>query len=188
MFLYALTHTAGVRDTGYTRQVRSLVLIAALALVALRAHAAEPRPLVLVLPWTANALEVESRSILSEFLVSELAKDHRYEVISLQEVNMMIGVERIKDAAGCDNVACLSDILGALGAPYFVKGTVHRLHGELYFTLVLFDVKHQRVAARASADYSDDDYFYPFVVHDMVQRLLSPSDSTHAISRTLFRP
>lgn len=163
--------------------MRPLLLIAVwVALGAAPAYGAEDRPLVLVLPWKAAALPQESRAALGDFLVAEMAKYPRYEIVSLQEVNMMVGMERLKDAAGCDNVVCLSEILGALGAPYFTKGTVHLLHGQLYFNLVFVDVKHQRVVSRASVDYSDDDYFYPFVMHDLVQKLLGPADAARGAS------
>lgn len=166
------------------QRVFALVLC---TLAASMARAADPPPLVLVLPWAAADLQAEDRAALGDFLVTELAKDPRYQVISLQEVNMMLGVERLKDAAGCDNVVCLSEILGALGAPYFIKGTVHRLHGQLYFNLVLMDVKHQRVVSRASVDYTDDDYFFPFVIHDLVQKLWGTSDHNRRQSRPAFR-
>ena len=140
-------------------------------------------PMVLVLPWVAPSLPQESRDALGDFLVAELAKDARYQVMSLTEVNTMVGTRAPQRCYRMrQRDVCLQEILGALGAPYFVKGAVHRLHGQLYFNLVLFDVKHQRVANRASADYSDDDYFYPFVVHDLVQKLLNVNDARHAVT------
>ena len=130
-------------------------------------------PMVLVLPWRAADLSAASRDALEAFLVADLAKLSPLQVISLDEVNLLVGVERLKDIAGCDTANCLSEVLGALNAPYFVQGTVRRLRGKLYFMLVLMDARRQRVLGRASADYSDDDYFFPFVVEDMVKRLVA---------------
>ena len=66
----------------------------------------------------------------------------------------MIGMAVEKQKLGCQEVSCLAEIGGALGAERMVTGTLGRL-GETYlFAVQLIDVAHARVVRSGSATVS----------------------------------
>jgi tetratricopeptide (TPR) repeat protein len=57
----------------------------------------------------------------------------------------------MKDAMGCDDVACAAEIGGALGAPYLVAGQLTRLGDQAVLSLRLMDTQAPAVLERATA-------------------------------------
>jgi len=108
-------------------------------------------PLLLVLPLRAEMGVESAARALDEMLVDAVAGLGRYKVIGASDLNAMLGVEKLKDAAGCDDVACAAELGGALGAPFLVAGHLGRLGEQAVLSLRLIDAKAAQPLARASA-------------------------------------
>ncbi|MBI3178087.1 MAG: hypothetical protein HYZ27_00400 [Deltaproteobacteria bacterium] len=109
------------------------------------------RETLLVLPLRADSgLEGAARA-LDEMILTAIHKLDRYKVLGPGDLNALLGVEQMKDAMGCDDVACAAEIGGALGAPYLVAGTLARLDDQAVLSLRLMDTRVPAVLERATA-------------------------------------
>ena len=59
-------------------------------------------------------------------------------------------MEREKQELGCDQVSCLSEIGGALGATRIVNGFLSRFGGTYLLTLRMVDVRHEQILKEGS--------------------------------------
>ncbi len=113
-------------------------------------------PGLLVMPLKSEAgLEPAARA-LDELILTAIHGIGRYKVIGPTDLNALIGAERLRDAVGCDEVACAAELGGALGAPYLVAGQLGRLGDQAVLSLRLMDTHEPAVMARASARGSTD--------------------------------
>jgi hypothetical protein len=137
----------------------------AVTLVAL----AMTKPQLAAMPLAAKHLPVETVQILDLLLVSELEASGTYSVVRPADIDAMLGLERMKDAAGCDDVSCASDIANALGVGLLLTGTAGKLGDELVLQLTLIDVAAQRVVRRAQVTAKADERAY----RDAVKRAVA---------------
>lgn len=97
---------------------------------------------VIVLDLKGNGLDVESKSALGNLITVSLSELAAFDVVSGAEVRSLIELEGQKQTVGCDqDMACLAEIAGALGARLIVHGSVERLGSVLLFSLTLHDTK-----------------------------------------------
>jgi hypothetical protein len=92
-------------------------------------------------------------------------------VLSANDINTMLGVERMKDAIGCDEVSCAVDIGGALNAELIVTGSIGKLGNKLTINLVLVNIAETVVEARVQETIRDDENVYQDGVRGATQRL-----------------
>lgn len=126
-----------------------------------------------VLPFNAPSLSDNDRAVLDVLLVQAVAQHKEFDVVSLSDLNLMFGLQRLRDIVGCDRVSCYAELSRALGARYLVAGTIHELDSKLYYSLTMLDTAKNTVLSRAHITYSADAYFYPFAVNDAVQVLFA---------------
>jgi len=77
--------------------------------------ASEPaaQPKLAVMPLGAlKGVHKDTAKMMTGIVATELAKLGRYEVLSADDVAALIGLEKLKDVAGCSDVACAADIAG----------------------------------------------------------------------------
>jgi len=122
-------------------------------MIASLATAAAPAPgtTIAVLPMTATGIAHDTAIILDEILLTEVDGFHKYKVLGASDVSAMLGLERVKDAIGCDSAACASEIGGALGASVLLAARVGVLGEELVISAKLIDTKGATVQSRATA-------------------------------------
>lgn len=130
-------------------------------------------PLLTVAPFQSPALGAAACRALDGLLVSALEAQSSYRVMSLRDVNALLGMEKARDLMGCDQVSCMSEIAAALGAPFMIYGDVQEVAGRLHYSLTLLDMKANRVLRRAAVDYSDDAFFFPYAMADAVRELFA---------------
>jgi len=115
-----------------------------LALFATEGWAAKPK--LAVMPLLASGVEDRIATALTDILAVELSS--RFAVVSRDEIAAMLGLEVLKQAMGCDEVSCTTEIAGALGVDFLVTGNVTRLADKLQLKLTLFDSREMQVLAR----------------------------------------
>jgi hypothetical protein len=126
-------------------RVRAVLLLLSFVL------AAPDAPMLLVLPLKSEPQLASTARALDEMLLKSLHDTKRYQVVGQEDLNALLGVEKMKDAAGCDDVACAAEIGGALGAPWLLAGSLNRLGEQAVLSLRLVDTKKAVVTGRASA-------------------------------------
>ena len=88
---------------------------------------------------------------LSQILASRLGDNENFKVISVTEIQAMLGFEYEKQALGCsEDIICLAEIGGALGVDYLVTGTLGKLNDTFVLNLVIIDIVKAEVLRRFS--------------------------------------
>ena len=122
--------------------------------VAASAEAAAPVQ-VLVLEPSSSSLDGPTRKTVSNLLVVELGLQRGLRVIGANEVQMLTALEGDKQAAGCTESACLSELAGALGARYVIFGDVGPLGSRQVLNLNLFDAQQATAINRTAITFQN---------------------------------
>ncbi len=102
------------------------------------------------------------------------------DVLGATEIRSMLEVQREKSRLGCQDVSCLAEIGGALGADRIVTAGLNRFGDTYLFTLQLVDVRRARVVRDAQEKLSGSNQAELLsVVEEAVARLF-PQDSLRA--------
>lgn len=91
-----------------------------LSTVSLEAEARAPKIAVLPAKLLRSARGLVDQELVDDAVLAALdsASDHR--VVGKSDIDAVLGFERQKDLADCDDSSCLAEIGGALGAEYLV--------------------------------------------------------------------
>jgi len=103
---------------------------------------------VAVMPLAPLKVDPETVEILDEILTIEVARHGEFSVISRKDIDAMLGMERMKEVLGCDDLSCAVEISGALGVDYMITGSIGRLGSKLFISLALFDSRAMKVIKR----------------------------------------
>lgn len=152
--------------------MRVLMALCGLVVVSWSAAAGAEKSKAAVLPLTAQRVPEQTAEILGQLLTTELDRAGQYQVIGAADINAMLGLERMKEAVGCSDVACAAEIGGALGVDFLVSGSAARLGKELLVQLTLIDIRASRVLKRGQAAVPDDEGRYREAMEMAVADLL----------------
>ena len=110
---------------------------------ALGSTVAEAKKKIVILDLKMAGVGAEEAKTLKSTLGGILAKsvtDLGYEVMSSADIQAIIGLERLKDLAGCESdTSCFTELGGALGADFLIGGSVGKLGDKYNVTLSLVD-------------------------------------------------
>ena len=124
-----------------------------------------------VMPLVAKRVPKDTARVLDDILVSAIHRLQRYRVIGTSDIKAMLGLERMKDALGCEDVACAAEIGGALGADFLVSGSVGKLGDELFVSLALIDSARQEPVGRAQVKVAAREELYADAISKAVVEL-----------------
>lgn len=112
--------------------------------------------------------------VMDEVLLSELQASG-FEAIGPDDINAMLGFEKVKDAVGCDDAGCIAELGNALGVGYLVAGKVAGVEDSMVLTLKIIDVQETRVLARANRIADGGQATLPRIIGEAVQELVTRS-------------
>ncbi len=148
--------------------------LVALALTDVGAARAAERPKLAVMPLAAvRGVEGAVARMLTTTLTTRLARAGAYQVMSADEAEALLGLEKLKDALGCEDATCAAEIGGALGSDLMLTGSVGKLGSKITVSLALFDVREVKVVARAQQSRPDDEDEYDGALQAAVDELLA---------------
>ncbi|HET6347270.1 MAG TPA: PEGA domain-containing protein [Myxococcota bacterium] len=101
----------------------------------------------------AQGLSEDAARNLTQLLAVELKKVEGTTVVSRDDINAMLQMQQQKDTLGCDSVACLAEIGGALGVDNLIVGDVGKVAERFVVTLRLLDVRKSRALARVNETF-----------------------------------
>src|SRR5262249_52636242 len=116
--------------------MRALV-VTCLFVLAARAEAGPATVAILELAGEPSTASL--RSTIVDRLASEISRRPNLKAITKNDIQALLGLERMKDALGCGDVSCLAEIGGALGADRLMSGTLSasQQHGADFFSLTI---------------------------------------------------
>lgn len=112
---------------------------------------------VAVMPMTSTTVDAAKVKVLDRLVVSATAALTPHRVISSDEINSMLGLERMRDALGCNDVSCAAEIGGALGVEFLLLSSADTLGDYLVLTTSLLDVQKAVAVSRQSARVSNNE-------------------------------
>lgn len=125
-------------------------------------------------PLKATDIPQQVAFIMDELLLTELQQSG-FEAIGPEDINAMVGFEKVKDAVGCDDAGCIAELGNALGVDYLVAGNVASLNKATVVTLKIIDVRNTKVLARANRMGDGGQGSLPRMIGEAVQELIERS-------------
>jgi hypothetical protein len=108
--------------------MRALALVAGLALtLAPAARAAEAKPKLAVLDFSANGASKELASAVGGIVANDLDRMQTFQIITAEAIRSMLAFEKQRQMLGCADAGCMADLGGALGVDWLVSGKVTKL-------------------------------------------------------------
>lgn len=145
-----------------------------------QARAQTHKPKLAVMPLAANRVSPDTAKILDELLINQVDSLGKYQVIGASDINAMLGLEKMKEALGCDAIACAAEIGGALGVDRLLAGSVSSLGGVLLVSLKLVNIQAQSVEGRSQIKADDDEKLYMGAVEQAVVELFQAAAPKNA--------
>jgi TolB-like protein len=105
-----------------------------------------------------KGVEQSAANLLTEIVADNVAKVGRYKMIGQKDISKMMFWEENKQLHGCTDTSCMVQIAGAMGAAYYIEGSVGRMGSKYVLTMKFIDTRSVRVLARSTKyiDRSED--------------------------------
>jgi hypothetical protein len=126
------------------------VLLAASGTASAGASDASAVPRVLVLETRADEAYVGRVQAFGDLLATILEQESAAEIVPATSVRDRLALAAEKVQAGCDDVACMTEIAGALDARYVVASRASQVGGRWLMRTELFDSQDLKVVAQTS--------------------------------------
>jgi hypothetical protein len=107
-------------------------------------------------------------------VASELGDRPDTRVITRADLEQMLELEVERQVTGCDDVSCLEELAGAIGAELVLYGRLEKLGASQLVSLNLFSQKDARSVARETAQGAADQM--PSRLRAMIPRLFGDSE------------
>ncbi len=124
------------------------ILPAALIVTALASPASAAQIVALDVA-AAGGVEPTLAEALTSVMLNELSRIEGMSVISQDDVRALLELEANKQALGCSEASCMTEIAGSLGAELMVSPSLSRVGRTYVASLVLIRVERANVARRA---------------------------------------
>ncbi|HEY1099207.1 MAG TPA: hypothetical protein VGF99_09765 [Myxococcota bacterium] len=96
---------------------------------------------VIVFPPTANAALTKDEAVVIADAVAAATSRAGHDVITQQQIQAVLGLEGMRQLAGCDDSSCLSDLSDSLGAESILTVAVGTIGQSVIVTLKRTDTK-----------------------------------------------
>jgi hypothetical protein len=94
---------------------------------------------------------------IADILASELGARVPDGVVARQDIENLLGYEKMKDYLGCGETSCMVELGGALGVQYLLTANIGRVGRYTMVSLSLIDVVTAAVPARVTRKVEDSD-------------------------------
>ena len=121
------------------------------------------------MPLVTKTLQSKTTSVLDNLVVAVVDEIGRYRVIGANDINALMGLDKMKDAVGCSDVTCAAEIGGALGVQFLLSGTVDVLGDDLILTLTLLDTREATAVARRKSRVPNSERAYYDAIDALVK-------------------
>jgi hypothetical protein len=112
--------------------------------------------------------------VLDDLVLGEL-QSAGFDAMGRDDINAILGLDRMRSATGCDEVSCMTELGGALGVDYLVAGNAALLDGMPVITLKLLHVAKARAISRANSTGNEGLREFPRLIGQAVQKLVAGS-------------
>lgn len=116
----------------------------------------KPKLMVLDLT-TAGGLDPSVAATMTEAVATAATRANFFEVTTQKDIGTALGMERQRQLTGCseDSTSCLSELAGALGAPFALYGSVAQLGDAYQLNLQGIDARKAQPVGRSTRIATD---------------------------------
>lgn len=125
---------------------------------------ADERPGLVVLALRAVAEDAERAAFVDELLLQQIERVGRFKVLGMSDLKALVGFDKARQVARCDDTSCAAEIGGALGVRYIVAGLVSRVEGNTVLAVKMLDTRSTTVLDRTTVQGADDPRSYEALV------------------------
>jgi hypothetical protein len=104
-----------------------------------------------------KGVEKGAANLLTELVMDRISDTKKYTVFGQKDLDKMLFWEQNKQLKGCTDTACLVQIAGAMGAEFYVEGSIGVMGDKYVFTLKLIDAMTVKVTSRATETIPKDE-------------------------------
>jgi hypothetical protein len=132
-------------------------LLAFLCLLSAIAHGGEKPKIAITNLSAPDAMDKAVVTAIQDAIASEVANRGYFQVVTAQEIGVLLGMERQKQLLGCaeEGNACLAELSGAMGAQFVMSGSLAPLGDAVQLSLQVQDTQRARAVGR-STKIADD--------------------------------
>ena len=151
--------------------------------------AALPKSVAIIPLKSKNLGQSQLSSVVDDLLISELQRNSSgLRIVGQTDIEAVIGLEKRKDALGCDSAACLAEIGGALGVDSIMYGSLSRLGKSYMLSVSWVKARDATVIQRHSETLGDSEDQVAAGVHRTIATLLGQSPSSAPVGVTATPP
>ncbi len=110
---------------------------------------------VLVLDFRNDSARADLVGIVRDSLVVQISRTRKFEVLSSDDLRRLTDLEAQKQAVGCTDSSCLTELAGAVGARLVVFGNVGQLADITQINISLLDVGLAQVHGRETIEVTN---------------------------------
>ena len=118
------------------------------------------KPSAITLPLEGQRVDEQTVGVLNQLLSGYLPQIQTHKIMTMEDVETMLGFEQKKQILECDTVSCLPEIGGALGVDEILRGTVGRLGDKIIIGFTRMNVRSATVENRVTIQIEDDESRY----------------------------
>lgn len=120
--------------------MKRLNFIISFLIIAVSVTYAEELPSLIVFNIGAEEGVTKGKAnMLTEILIDEITKLNKFKVMGQKDLDSMFFWEQNKQLKNCTDSSCLSEIAGAMGAEYYVEGSVGQMGDRYIIALKLIN-------------------------------------------------
>ena len=135
---------------------------------------------IAVIAFAASGVDPTVANSVTESVTAEVAVRGYFDPMSSTEMQTILGVERQKQLMGCGEDTCMSELAGALGAPYVMSGSLVKLEGVFQLNLQVIDSRKATTIGRSTKlakDFESLRFQIPYAVAEACGTPLPPAPS-----------
>jgi TolB-like protein len=135
---------------------------------------------IAVIAFSASGVDATVATSVTESVTAEIAVRGYFDPMSSGEIATVLGVERQKQLMGCGEDTCMSELAGALGAPYVMSGSLVKLEGVFQLNLQVINSRKASTTGRSTKlakDFESLRFQIPYAVAEACGTPLPPAPS-----------
>ncbi|MBI5526856.1 MAG: hypothetical protein HY897_11030 [Deltaproteobacteria bacterium] len=132
-----------------------------------------------------KGVERNEVSLLTELVIDEVTKLKKYNVIGQKDLEKMVSWEKEK-LKSCTEGSCLAEIAGAMGATFYIEGSIGLYGSQYIITTKLIDASKVEILARETKRVGKSEDLVVETIIRMVKDLFGAPTETGqpAVTRT----
>jgi formylglycine-generating enzyme required for sulfatase activity/TolB-like protein len=119
-----------------------------------------------------NGVSQSTANLLTEVVIDNASKEKKYKVIGQKDISKMMSWEQNKQMAGCSESSCMVQVAGAMGADYYIEGSVGVVGDRYIITIKFIDTASVAVIDRGTKMVAKDENVMVDAVVQLVAEVL----------------